>query len=440
MNAPTEKPEIEALLCDAEVEAERLVSIARIAVALGLLIFFAIAFPPIEEVEHAVLIRQGYAALAMMLAYLLIGVLIWLAIRTRMFHRRMIWPAAVADSLFAVFSMKASMDKTYLSGDAVFVFPSVWLVPLVLSFGVLRGNPRVLAVHVSVLVAGIAIIVAADAGAIKGQGDSVIWLFLGPPPNVMRLIMIALAGVILVVAARRTRLLLFQSIDATIRNVNLTRYLPAELAPQLAAGRLEDLREGQREEIAVLFIDIRGFTQLSETMTPREVSDFVTEFRRLVARVVEDNDGVIDKFMGDAAIVLFTEPDRPQQAAMNGLNCAVALNATMQEWSTARTRSHNAPIDAGIGLHFGALFSGVVGDETRLEYSVFGDTVNVAARLQEMSKQLRSPVLASGETVNAADATGWHQIAQTPLRGRQGPTDIMAPNGKAGSDPEKRLQ
>ena len=440
MNAPTEKPEIEALLCDAEVEAERLVSIARTAVALGLLTFFAIAFPPIEEVEHAVLIRQGYAALATMLAYLLIGVLIWLAIRTRMFHRRMIWPAAVADSLFVVFSMKASMDNTYLSGDAVFVFPSVWLVPLVLSFGVLRGNPRVLAVSVGVLVAGIAIIVAADAGAIKGQGDSVIWLFLGPPPNVMRLIMIALAGVILVVAARRTRLLLFQSIDATIRNVNLTRYLPAELAPQLAAGRLEDLREGQREEIAVLFIDIRGFTQLSETMTPREVSDFVTEFRRLVARVVEDNDGVIDKFMGDAAIVLFTEPDRPQQAAMNGLNCAVALNATMQEWSTARTRSHNAPVDAGIGLHFGAVFSGVVGDETRLEYSVFGDTVNVAARLQEMSKQLRSPVLASGETVNAADATGWHQIAQTPLRGRQGPTDIMAPNGKAGSDPEKRLQ
>ncbi|MBO6774304.1 MAG: adenylate/guanylate cyclase domain-containing protein [Marinibacterium sp.] len=312
MNAPTEKPEIEVLLCDAEVEAERLVSIARTAVALGLLTFFAIAFPPIEEVEHAVLIRQGYAVLATMLAYLLIGVLIWLAICTRVFHRRMIWPAAVAGSLFVVFSLKASMDNTQLSGDAVFVFPSVWLVPLVLSFGVLRGNPRVLAVFVSVLVAGIAIIVAADAGAIKGQGDSVIWLLLGPPPNVMRLIMIALAGVILVVAARRTRLLLFQSIDATIRNANLTRYLPAKLAPQLAAGRLEDLREGQREEIAVLFINIPGFTQLSETMTPREVSDFVTEFRRLVARVVEDHGGVIDKFMGDAALVLFTEPDMPQ--------------------------------------------------------------------------------------------------------------------------------
>ncbi|MBO6774302.1 MAG: hypothetical protein JJ897_02125 [Marinibacterium sp.] len=57
-----------------------------------------------------------------------------------------------------------------------------------------------------------------------------------------------------------------------------------------------------------------------------------------------------------------------------------------------------------------------------------------------MSKQLRLPVLAPGETVNAADATGWHRIAQTLLRGRQGPTDIMAPNGKAASDPEKRLQ
>ena len=66
---------------------------------------------------------------------------------------------------------------------------------------------------------------------------------------------------------------------------------------------------------------------------------------------------------------------------MNGLNCAVALNAAMQEWSTARVRSHNTPTDAGIGLHFGAVFSGVVSYETRLEYSVFGDTLNVAARL-----------------------------------------------------------
>ena len=201
MSEPAHKPEIEELLREAEVEAERLVSIARIAVALGLLTFFAIAVPPREEVEHAVLIRQGYAALATMLAYLLIGVLTWLAIRTRMFHRWMIWPAAVADSLFVVLSLMSSMENTQLTGDAVFVFPSVWLVPLVLSFGVLRGNPRVLAVSVAVLVLGIAAIVGAEAGLTKGSSDSAVWLFLGPPPNVMRLIMVALAGVVLVVAA-----------------------------------------------------------------------------------------------------------------------------------------------------------------------------------------------------------------------------------------------
>ena len=81
----------------------------------------------------------------------------------------------------------------------------------------------------------------------------------------------------------------------------------------------------------------------------------------------------------------------------------------------------------------------VVGDETRLEYSVFGDTVNIAARLQEMSKELGTPVLTTRETVAAASAGGWTQVAQTSLRGRQEKTDIMAPNADNDSDPEKRL-
>ncbi len=443
MPTPEASSDLPELLREAEVEAERLVSLARMAVALGLVMFFAIAVPPTDELRDAVLARQGFFALLTMLAYLLVGGVIWLSIRTRLFHRWMIWPAATTDALFVLLSIWTGMENTHLTGDAMFVFPSVWLIPVVLSFGVLRGNPWVLAWTAFLVVVGVAGLVAFQAGSAKGQDDSAVWLFLALPPNVMRLIMITLAGIVLVAAAHRTRTrtLVHRSIDATIRNANLTRYLPAKLAPQLAAGHLDDLRHGRREDIAVLFIDIRGFTQLSEGMTPQEVSDFVTEFRHRVARVVDAHDGVIDKFMGDAAMVLFTEPDDPHRAAANGLACATDLHRAMTRWSTRRVALGQQPVSAGIGLHFGAVFSGVVGDETRLEYSVFGDTVNVAARLQEMSKTLNSPVLASREAVSAAQAEGWHHIAQTALRGRQGDMDIMAPVvGENGSDPEKRLQ
>ena len=222
--------------------------------------------------------------------------------------------------------------------------------------------------------------------------------------------------------------MLLRSIDATLRSANLTRYLPAELAPQLAAGHLDDLRKGQREEIAVLFVDIRGFTRLSETMSPPQVSDFITEFRRRVARVVQAHGGVIDKFMGDAAMVMFPDPEQPSLAAARGLASAIALRDEIAEWSQARIAAGDTQVAVGIGVHFGVVFSGVVGDETRLEYTVFGDTVNVAARLQEMTKDLSAPVLATGEAVLAADAAQeWTPVTETPLRGRQTAMRIMAP-------------
>ncbi|MEX0286656.1 MAG: adenylate/guanylate cyclase domain-containing protein [Paracoccaceae bacterium] len=427
MPAPDSNPELAVLFRTAELEAERIVSVARMIAAAGLFLFLIVAIPPPEESRHTVLVRQGYFALFTMLGYFLIGFTSWVLLRFQRFHRWMAWPFAMADALFVIVAVWSSMENVGLMGDTVFLYPSVWLIPLVLSFGVLRGDPRVLAGTVLALLVGLAILVSIDAWATKGTGGSRVWLFLAPPPNIMRLILIALGGGVMVYAARQTRLLLHSSIETSVRNANLTRYLPAKLAPQLAAGHLDQLRRGQREDVAVLFADIRGFTQLSEQMTPQQVSDFVTAFRARVSTVVTAHDGVIDKFMGDAVMVLFIEPDAPGRAAANGLACATDLNTAFQEWSRARVAAGEGKVNVGIGLHFGTVFSGVVGDETRLEYSVFGDTVNVAARLQEMSKELPSSILASREVVSAAQAKGWSQIAETPLRGRAGDMAIMAP-------------
>lgn len=430
------RPEVDTLLRNAALEAERILSLTRIAVALGLSLSFALSVGPTTGADDAILARQWTYAVGTMFAYLLLGAATYLAVRHGRFHRWMIWPTATADALFVVISVWTGMLNTGLSGDAVFVLPSIWLIPLVLAFGILRGDPWVMGWTVLMLSVGIGGLIVLQAGMMEDQTGHAVWLFLSLPPNAMRLAMILLAGLVLVLAAWRTRALLQSSIDVAVRNTNLTRYLPAQFAPQLAAGRLEDLRRGQREDIAVLFIDLRGFTQMSEAMSPQQVSDFVTEFRTRVARVVENHDGVIDKFMGDAAMVLFRSPADPARAAMNGLNCALALDRMMGQWSRTRQALGAGPLRAGVGMHFGAVFSGVVGDETRLEYSVFGDTVNVAARLQELSKQVGLAVLVSRAAVEAAGADGWVQVAHTCLRGREGDMDIMAPADAVASDPE----
>lgn len=413
------------------MEAERTVSVARMAAAAGLFLLLAVVIPSPEEQANTILTRQGDLAMFTMFAYFVVGLLAWLLLRIGGFRRWMLVPLTLADVFFVVASVWNSMQNTKLMGDTVFLYPSVWLVPLVLSFGVLRGNPKVMAGTALALVVGLASLVSIDPWATKNIADSAVWLFLAPPPNVMRLVLLSLGAGIMVYATWRMRRLLHSSIETSVRNANLTRYLPAKLAPQLAAGQLQDLRRGQREEVAVLFVDIRGFTQLSEQMTPQQVSSFVTDFRTRIAQVVEAHDGIIDKFMGDAAMVLFIEPQTPARAAANGLACAADLQSAMQKWSDERARSHGTPVKVGIGLHFGTVFSGVVGDDTRLEYSVFGDTVNVAARLEEMSKELDASVLASRETIDAAGPLGnpqeWRHIAQTKLRGRHGSIDIMSP-------------
>lgn len=437
MSQSDTSPDIRSLLHKAELDAERIVSLARMAVSLGLLLFFAVAIPAVADTEDPLLVRQSYLAIATILGYLSVALFSWLMLQRNRFRKWMIWFVSLADVLFVIASIWSGMDNLQLTGDTMFVFPAVWLIPLVLSFGVLRGNPRVLGSTVVLMSVGLLALVGYQTGSAKGQTDDSIWLLLALPPNIMRFIMIALAGIVLIAATTRTRALLHRSIDATERNANLTRYLPAKLAPQLAAGQLGTLRQGRREEIAVLFIDIRGFTRMSESMSPQDVSDFVTRFRHIVSGVAESHGGMIDKFMGDAAMILFSEPDDPAQAARNGLACARALNRAMQDWSERRCRRGIGPVQAGIGLHFGSVFSGVVGDETRLEYTVFGDAVNVAARLQEMTRQLMVPVLASQETVQAAGSSDWVQVADTALRGRSDDTVILRP---AGLDAQQWLQ
>ena len=432
MTDPELQSDTRRLLIEAEIASEQLVSLLRMGVAAGLLLFFALTVGPLSDFGDAMQQRQWLFAAATMGAYFAVGLGAWLLGRAGWMRRWMIWLTVTTDCVFLLVNIWLSLSNTGLSGQVVFALPPVWLIPMALAFGMLRVNPAVQIYIVVLLVVGLALML--DLGqppqpALEGGADQVAF-FLAGPPNIMRLVMIGLTGGVLVVAARRTRLLLRQSIAETRARANLTRYLPAQISDELAHGRLDALRRGRQEEMAILFVDIRDFTGMSEGMTPEEVSAFVSDFRRRLTRSVATCGGMIDKFMGDAAMIVFPAGDDPSRAACCALRCTEAIRDDMALWSSARPR----PVSVGIGGHWGAVFSGVVGDDTRLEYSVFGDTVNVAARLEAMTRELGSTILVSRDLLaRAGDAAPghWRLLGRMSIRGRDEEVDVLA----CGPDP-----
>ncbi|UWQ62761.1 adenylate/guanylate cyclase domain-containing protein [Leisingera caerulea] len=414
----TVRPEKPALLSAAEVEAERIVALLRIAVALGLMLAMVLAVDSVQAIDEPHLRRQIGLAAATMLSYLTAGVLIYWAIGKGLFKPWMIWLAVFADCAFLLLNTFLSLVNTGVPGSALFVMPAVWMAPVVLAFGVLRLNPLRLAVMVVLVAAGLSWMILWQPPQTTPDLAGRITLSLASPPNVMRLVMLCLAGAVLVVAAVRTRGLLHRSIEEARQKANLTRYLPAQLAGRLAGGGLEALQEGRQQQMAILFIDIRGFTSWCEGREPQEVSSLITEFRTRVEEVAGRTSGLIDKYIGDAAMILF----EGERAAARALDCAEGLLAEVEAWCRMREQAGDAALAAGIGVHWGEVFSGVTGTPQRLEYSVFGDTVNTAARLEQLTKEHGMALIASEVLLKQAGAeparNGWTALPAGVLRGR----------------------
>ena len=210
------------------------------------------------------------------------------------------------------------------------------------------------------------------------------------------------------------------------RRAALTKFLPAELTSLVTDAAADDLRRGRRQLAAILFVDIRDSTTRAENLDPWRLSKFIASFRRRVTRAAELHFGVIDKFIGDGALVVFGLPEpRPDDAA-RALACAKTLLQLVERWNDKR--QFDTPVRVGIGVHVGEVFFGVIGDESRKELTVLGDAVNVAARLEQATKTAGTPLLASAEAVEAAgEAATWTETGSEALRGRAGIMRLMRP-------------
>jgi adenylate cyclase len=177
---------------------------------------------------------------------------------------------------------------------------------------------------------------------------------------------------------------------------------------------------GDEREVAVLFIDLVGSTQLTASREPHEVAAVLNDFFQIVVNEVDARNGLINKFQGDAALAVFGAPLRTDDPASAALSTARALAAELRR----------LPVDFGIGISAGPVFAGNIGAENRYEYTVVGDAVNEAARLADRAKDFDARVLCSAAAIDRADETerrSWAAQGSEMLRGRSQLTQISAP-------------
>lgn len=207
-----------------------------------------------------------------------------------------------------------------------------------------------------------------------------------------------------------------------IRSV-FQRYVADHVVDRLlASGTMPDLG-GEKTTVTVLFSDIRNFTTISERLDPHEVVEFLNLYFEKICSIILAEGGTIDKFIGDAIMVQFGAPVPYEDHANRALRSSVGMREAagdFREWMSERFADRDLPpFNIGIGVHTGDAIAGNVGSSRRMEYTVIGDTVNLASRLEGASKSMNCVIVASGETLEAAT-----------LAVRTGKSDIIHVKGR----------
>ncbi len=197
-----------------------------------------------------------------------------------------------------------------------------------------------------------------------------------------------------------------------------SRFVPREFLQHLGKESIIDLKLGDQvqREMTVLFSDIRSFTELSEAMSPKDTFDFLNGYLRRVGPVVRKNGGFIDKYIGDAVMALF--PRSPEDA----LRAAIEMNKKLALFNSRRERAGLGRIAVGIGVNTGSLMLGTIGERERMETTVISDAVNLASRVEGLTKVYGAPVIITEKTLlrlENPERYGYRMLDRVNVKGKK---------------------
>lgn len=156
---------------------------------------------------------------------------------------------------------------------------------------------------------------------------------------------------------------------------------------------------GQAREVVVFFSDIRGFTAYSEKRSPEEVVEMLNEYFAVMVKIINQHGGVVDKFIGDAIMAIWGAPHQTDRDAHKALRACLDMRKALDELNQRRIERNQPPINIGMGLHAGRAISGTIGSDERMEYTVIGNTVNTASRIEASTKAFGSDLLVTDSVV-----------------------------------------
>ena len=251
--------------------------------------------------------------------------------------------------------------------------------------------------------------------------NSVIW-----PIRAQEIVIFFLVSAILALRGQRSTDLLIRQAGIAAERANLSRYFPPSLVDELASSS-GDVGSVRSQEVAVLFADIVGFTELAEREKPETVIRILRSCHAVIEEAIFSNGGTLDKYLGDGVMATFGTPRVSPADCANALAAARDIVEGIAAGNAALAKSGLPQLRISVGVHFGPAIIGNIGSERRLEFATLGDTVNVASRLEAATRSLGCQVVASDAVVSRSGSQvngNFRAVPALSLRGRAAPIDV----------------
>ena len=207
------------------------------------------------------------------------------------------------------------------------------------------------------------------------------------------------------------------------------QYVPPDLVSELAQNPKAVTTQGESRDMTVLFSDIRGFTSISETLSPAQLTQIMNAYFTRMTQIIHDNRGTIDKYIGDAIMAFWGAPLADEQHVQHALNTALQMQLAMHELNQQFIAKGWPTLEVGIGINTGNMVVGNMGSNFRMAYTVMGDHVNLASRLEGLTKLYGAKIMVSESVKNKAPELLFRELDKVRVKGKENAVTIFEPIG-----------